>query len=98
MTARKIEAMHAMYGVEPGEKCRDCCNFGSYTQSRTWYKCVAYGDSHGASTDWAGRYTACGLFDIPFENLKTRTMIQMPMHAPRAEMEIADGQIKMEGT
>lgn len=32
---RKIEAMHAMYGVELGEKCRDCCNLASYTQSRT---------------------------------------------------------------
>ena len=98
MTARKIEAMHAMYGIEPGEKCRDCCNFGSYTQSRTWYKCAAYGESRGASTDWAKSYTACGLFDIPFENLKARTMVQMLKHAPRAEMEIADGQIKMEGT
>ena len=98
MTARKIEAMHAMYGVEPGEKCRDCCNFGSYTQYRTWYKCAAYGDRHGASTDWAGRYMACGLFNVPFENMKTRTMIQMLKHAPRSETETVEGQIKMEGT
>ena len=96
MTARKIEAMHAMYGIEPGKKCKDCCNFGSYTQSRTWYKCAAYGDSHGASTDWAGRYMACGLFNVPFGNLKTRTMIQMLKHEPRGKTEIADGQTTME--
>ena len=96
MTARKIEAMHAMYGVEPGEKFRDCCNLASYTQSRTWYKCEAYGLGHGESTDWAKGNTACGLYNIPFANLHKRTMIQMLKHEPRGETEIADGQTTME--
>ena len=99
IAGRKIEAMHAMYGKNHGCICRDCCNLVAEDyHGRRYYKCIAYGDSRGESTDWALRYRACGLWGIPFERLGKRTMIEMLKHAGRPETETFEGQIKMEGT
>ena len=81
MSNRKIKAMHREYGRLDGRKCGDCCNLSSYTQSRTWYKCEAYGNSRSEATDWAKRNIACGLFNIPF--VYRIPLIQKLKHGPK---------------
>ena len=79
---RKIEAMYREYGICDGQICGDCCNLSSYTQSRTWYKCEAYGVSNSEATDWAKRNMACGLFDIPFDKVNRIPLMQKLKHGP----------------
>lgn len=63
MADRKITAMHREYGKDTAHKCVNCQNFCIYaTKSRMLYKCMAYGVSASAATDWAKRWTACGLY------------------------------------
>lgn len=59
---RKIEAMHAYYGNAPGF-CRDCDNLCRKLWDKTYYKCLAYGDSNSEATDWRISWTACGMLD-----------------------------------
>lgn len=64
MDNRKITAMHRVYGQDDAHKCADCSNICIYaTKSRMLYKCMAYGVSASAATDWAKRWTACGLYE-----------------------------------
>jgi hypothetical protein len=91
MSNRKIKAMHREYGRLDGCKCGDCCNLSSYTQSRTWYKCEAYGNSNSEATDWAKRNIACGLFNISFDKVNRIPLIQKLKHEPK---QIIDEPIK----
>ena len=66
MAYRKIDAMHREYGQDAAHKCADCLNLCIYvTSNHTQYKCMAYGASASAATDWAKRWTACGLYGKP---------------------------------
>lgn len=67
MADRKITAMHREYGKDIAHRCADCPNLCIYvTSSHTLYKCMAYGVSaSAAATDWAKRWTACGLYGKP---------------------------------
>ena len=66
MTGRKIAAMHREYGKDIAHKCANCQNFCIYaTKSHMLYKCMAYGVSASAATDWAKKWTACGLYGKP---------------------------------
>lgn len=59
MADRKITAMHREYGKDIAHKCVDCSNLCIYvTSSHTQYKCMAYGTSASAATDWAKRWAA----------------------------------------
>ena len=73
MTKRKIDAMHAEYGLSTAGRCADCCNLikGRY-HDRTYSKCAAYGLTHSEATDWAGKHLACGLFGKVFNELKPK--------------------------
>lgn len=63
MADRKIKAMHREYGIDNAHKCANCQNFCIHaTMSHTRYKCMAYGVSASEATDWAKRWTACGLY------------------------------------
>lgn len=65
MTARKIDAMHARFGMEDGT-CKDCPHLisGRY-HDRILHKCEAYGLTHSEATDWRLRWVACGLKNLP---------------------------------
>jgi hypothetical protein len=66
MANRKIGAMHREYGTDCAHKCANCQNFRIYaTKSHMLYKCMAYGVSASAATDWAKKWTACGLYGKP---------------------------------
>lgn len=84
MADRKITAMHREYGKDTAHKCADCQNLCSYATSRcTRHKCKAYGESCSSATDWAKRWTACGLYGktlaidcVPLIKLLTSTKRQ----------------------
>ena len=65
---RKIERMHQLFGVCEEHKCKECCHFKKEKfHDKNYRKCLIYGDSHSQSTDWVGKYTACGLYNKPYE-------------------------------
>jgi len=78
---RKIEAMHARYGKAPGF-CRDCGNLCCKKWDKTYYKCLAYGDSCSTATDWRVSNPACGLFntELPADFVP---VIERLKHLPR---------------
>ena len=98
---KKIDAMHAYFGVVPDKRCEDCSNLikGKY-HTKFLRKCTLYGATNSEASDWRKKYVACGLFNkewkgqemIRFfqsENAKGRRIM-------RREMEPIDGQIEME--
>lgn len=61
----KIKRMHLAYGKGLcDKKCGQCKMFlrEAYHNGR-YKKCIKYGQSRGAGTDWKVSYPACGLFD-----------------------------------
>lgn len=98
-TARKIEAMHQHYGINPNEICRDCCNLICHDWGKghkRYYKCLMYADSASTSSDWRVHNQACGKFDIPFDELRHIPLMDQLTHAPK---EVDDkpirGQVSM---
>ena len=71
MDKRKLPAMHHVYGISSTpHKCRECSNFRVYEyHDKRYFKCAAYGISHSEATDWGANYRACGLFDMPIDNM-----------------------------
>lgn len=68
---KKIDRMHAIFGVDPCNKCGECCNFVSRRyMSKILKKCRAYGLTHSQASDWAKRWTACGLFNQEYTGRK----------------------------
>ena len=67
MTARRIDAMHLLYGTDPEHrKCGACPHFTKTTPSdRSYFKCEIYGNTESASTDWRRKYPACRLIAAP---------------------------------
>lgn len=60
---KKLAFMWGHHGAGPeGRKCKDCvrCRYVQY--AKRYYKCGAYGDSHGPGTDWRANWPACGIF------------------------------------
>ena len=95
MEGRKIEAMHSRFGVTEGKLCAACTNLISHQRGRRWYKCMAYGLSACASTDWVKSYPACGLFNKPIPH-GMRPVIRMIDHRREPEAQIP-GQLDMFG-
>ena len=86
--------MHEAYGITTG-LCRDCCNFTSYKwRDRTVRKCIAYGDTRSEATDWRASNSACGLYNVLFEETGKRTMLEMlPRGGRPKEAPVCRGQI-----
>jgi len=100
MADRKITAMHRVYGQDDAHKCADCLNLCIYvTSSHTQYKCMAYGASASAATDWAKRWTACGLHGktlaidhVPLmKRLKPARRQEEPLDGQMTFLETEDG-------
>lgn len=61
---RKIARMHSLFGESKGNKCKDCCHFHrEQYRGRYYRKCLIYGDTQSETSDWAGKYDACGLYN-----------------------------------
>jgi hypothetical protein len=62
-TLKKIDAMHKRFGKLDGNRCGECCNLIVREYGKRYFKCAVYGMSCATSTDWAKRWTACGMFN-----------------------------------
>lgn len=92
----KIAAMYREYGENEGAVCRDCCNYGMYNcGNHRVSKCSAYGLTHSTASDWNGGYTACGLYNMPFDETKHRPLISTLSHQIIVDIQ-CDGQMSFE--
>ena len=79
MKKLKIDKMHHIYGLIEDKKCKDCKNLQTFKyHGKTYRKCAAYGISQSVATDWALKYTACGLFNKDY----TRTAFNEKIDEP----------------
>lgn len=91
---RKINLMHQLFGTTD-HKCGECSNIvcGRY-HDRILRKCSVYGLTHSEASDWAKRWTACGMFNADYDG---RPIIELVRREQRKESEQPiDGQIEME--
>ena len=95
MNVRKIDAMHKYYGYGVG-RCENCPHFTRKVYSRTYNKCLVYGDSNSEATDWRCGYTACGLIDKPFPEGDVR-IVKMII-AEKKDNQPLPGQLAMDFT
>ena len=63
----KIQTMYKWSGgTDYGHTCYECRNCKKFTKgSRCIYKCLAYGNTDSAATDWKGSFIACRHFNKP---------------------------------
>ncbi len=94
MIAKKINAMHALYGTADGT-CKDCPHLlsGRY-HDRILHKCPAYGCTHSEATDWRLKYAACGLKNLPLPD--ERPVIDRIRGQREYVSEQIEGQITLE--
>ena len=96
MIARKIDAMHAIYGFLNGKQCKDCPHLvEGYYHDKKLIKCSVYGMTHSEATDWRKKWTACGCFIRPFPEEENRIFDQIKHMKLQLEKPI-EGQITME--
>jgi hypothetical protein len=96
--ARKIEAMHQLFGRYKGQEakqCSQCSNFHRYRyQGVNYKKCEAYGETHSEATDWNVSYEACGLFNQGYQGTP---VIDLLKHSSRPKEDTPiDGQITVD--
>ena len=85
--------MRKIYGDGKGI-CKDCPHLVKNRYNRTYYKCLAYGDSSSIATDWRIHYIACGL---KTKELPQRTMMETKKHFTKIkEQTVLDGQMELE--
>ena len=75
-TIRKIDLMHRMFGVCEGHKCGDCSNMVEHRYNKVYRKCTVYGVSSSESTDWAKRWTACGMFNQEYTGTEIKRIVR----------------------
>lgn len=63
LAERKIDVMHAAYGVREGKRCGGCAHFGQVHYHEYGYpKCDLTRWTHGPGSDWSSRFEACGRY------------------------------------
>lgn len=95
MTDTKIKAMHKHHGKDVLHTCADCCNLIEKHWQRKYFKCMAYGDSNAASTDWAKSYVACGHFNVPFDPGRENPVVSLVRG--KRQGETIEGQVTFAG-
>lgn len=96
MEKRKIDAMHKLFGMHPGE-CRDCPHLTRvYARAKKYIKCKAYGETASEASDWKLSNIACGLIQRPLPKDFVPVIERLKHQArPRYALPI-EGQVKME--
>lgn len=95
---RKIDLMYATFGIDTQcRRCRECpCLKRVVTIDRSYLKCTVYGASSAESTDWAGKWTACGRFGKPLETGEHTVLWTPKGSKDKPGDEQLPGQIRME--
>lgn len=75
-TIRKIDLMHRMFGVCEGNKCGECSNMVEHRYDKVYRKCTVYGVSSSEATDWAKRWTACGMFNQNYDGGDIKCLVR----------------------
>ena len=67
----QLQRMYQVFGAKQGHICKDCCNFvrGRY-HDKFLQKCQRYGLSHSEASDWAQKWTACGMHNISLPDIE----------------------------
>ena len=92
---RKIDRMHALFGLQDGHICGECSNFviGKY-RGMMLRKCKVYGMAHSTASDWVKRYPACGMFN---HNYTGDDVIRLSKQFKKQDYEHPiDGQLELE--
>lgn len=89
---RPIQLMYSKYGEHSeGVVCSKCCNCTmNINGGKRIYKCLAYGVTADKSTDWHPGNTACGYFNMPFDELTQIPMLGLVGLRPQARMQISN--------
>lgn len=95
---KKIDLMYATFGVDTQcRRCKECpCLVRITPTSKAHYKCTVYGKSRSESTDWTGRWMACGRFGKPLEPGEHTVLYIARNKTRKTAEEPISGQIKME--
>ena len=94
---RKIEAMHARFGVLSDKRCEDCSNLiKGYCGNTFVRKCTVYGATHSEASDWRKKYVACGMFNKEWNGGKIIEACKSENAKNVNEIFPIDGQISME--
>ena len=60
---RKYRTMQQMYGIKEGVTCKTCKHAVRHCQSKTWYKCALWVQSHSEATDIRLKDVACNKYE-----------------------------------
>lgn len=84
--------MYNKYGEHSeGVFCRQCQNcFKEFVGGKKIFKCLVYGATSDKSTDIHPMSTACGFFNMPFDELTDMPMIGLIGLRPHARKQIMD--------
>ena len=99
MAIRKIELMHRQFGRCEAHLCGECVHLTSERyHGKTYRKCKVYGLTNSAASDWAKRWTACGMFNRAYTGKPIINLVRPEKKtADIALDEPLEGQLKMEG-
>ena len=97
MNPRKIDLMHWYFGIDRSHKCGECANLveGRY-HNRILRKCRVYGLTHSAASDWAKKYTACGMFGKEWHGREIISLVRSGRNA-KGPVATMDGQMEITG-
>ena len=97
MALRKIDLMHNLFGKVEQLKCRDCSNLitGRY-HDKTLRKCKVYGLTHSEASDWALKYSACGLFNKEYNGPEIIKRLRSHSRRQHEDVSPLEGQMEME--
>lgn len=99
MAVRKIELMYRQFGKRVGHTCGMCAHLlsGRY-HDKVYRKCEVYGLTHSEASDWAKRWTACGMFNREYTGRPIINLVRPERKTTDTVLdEPLEGQMKMEG-
>lgn len=86
---KKIDRMHKLFGVCEEHTCKECSNYIRIRyRDKMLRKCQVYGLTHSEASDWAGKWTACGMFNQEYGG---RPVIEIRPEQPQ-ELEPLENQ------
>jgi len=95
VAVRKIDLMHREFGICPGYKCKNCSNFIKVMVSdMPLSKCKVYGVTASAASDWAQKYEACGMFNMPYKGKPIIRMVKPNRHLEEDDTPL-EGQLSL---
>lgn len=98
MAIRKIELMHRQFGKRDGHTCDMCAHLlRERYHDKIYRKCEVYGMTNSEASDWAKRWTACGMFNRAYTGRPIIELVRPQKAADIALDEPLEGQLKMEG-